>query len=70
MDIMFILRLGFMKMENYEAFVGFDPCKIPLSGVAQKIMSALYSGDLVESKHWRGVKRVSNFYESIFSYLN
>uniref|UniRef100_A0A8C9JXT9 DNA polymerase nu n=1 Tax=Panthera tigris altaica TaxID=74533 RepID=A0A8C9JXT9_PANTA len=46
-------------MENYEAFVGFDPCKIPLSGVAQKIMSALYSGDLVESKHWRGVKRVT-----------
>ncbi|VFV21676.1 Hypothetical predicted protein [Lynx pardinus] len=47
-----------MKMENYEAFVGFDPCKIPLSSVAQKIMSAVYSGDLVESKHWRGVKRV------------
>uniref|UniRef100_A0A667H462 DNA-directed DNA polymerase family A palm domain-containing protein n=1 Tax=Lynx canadensis TaxID=61383 RepID=A0A667H462_LYNCA len=46
-------------MENYEAFVGFDPCKIPLSSVAQKIMSAVYSGDLVESKHWRGVKRVT-----------
>uniref|UniRef100_A0A452TL35 DNA polymerase nu n=1 Tax=Ursus maritimus TaxID=29073 RepID=A0A452TL35_URSMA len=42
-----------MKMENYEAFIGFDLCKIPLSGVAQKIMSAIHSGDLVESKNWR-----------------
>ncbi|XP_057560645.1 DNA polymerase nu [Hippopotamus amphibius kiboko] len=42
-----------MKMENYEAFVGFDLCKIPLSSVAQKIMSAMHSGDLVESKNWR-----------------
>lgn len=41
------------KMENYEAFVGFDLCKIPLSSVAQKIMSAMRSGDLVESKNWR-----------------
>nr|XP_044623904.1 DNA polymerase nu isoform X7 [Equus asinus] len=43
----------FMKMENYEAFVGFDLSKIPLSTVAQKIMSAMHSGDLVESKNWR-----------------
>nr|KAF6501984.1 DNA polymerase nu [Molossus molossus] len=42
----------FMKMENSEAFVGFDLCKIPLSSVAQKIMSAMHSGDLVESKNW------------------
>ncbi|XP_068399668.1 DNA polymerase nu [Eschrichtius robustus] len=42
-----------MKMENYEAFVGFELCKIPLSSVAQKIMSAMHSGDLVESKDWR-----------------
>lgn len=50
---MFILCLGFMKMENYEAFVGFDLCEIPLSSVAQKIMSAMHSGDLVESQNWR-----------------
>uniref|UniRef100_A0A8B9XWF8 DNA polymerase nu n=1 Tax=Bos mutus grunniens TaxID=30521 RepID=A0A8B9XWF8_BOSMU len=36
-----------MKMENYEAFVGSDLCKIPLSSVAQKIMSAMHSGDLI-----------------------
>ncbi|KAF6132181.1 DNA polymerase nu [Phyllostomus discolor] len=42
-----------MKMENYEAFVGFDLCQIPLSSVAQKIMSALHSGNLVESVNWR-----------------
>ncbi|XP_008149192.3 DNA polymerase nu [Eptesicus fuscus] len=42
-----------MKMENHEAFVGFDLCQIPLSSVAQKIMSAMHSGDLVESKNWR-----------------
>uniref|UniRef100_A0A4W2EQM1 DNA-directed DNA polymerase family A palm domain-containing protein n=1 Tax=Bos indicus x Bos taurus TaxID=30522 RepID=A0A4W2EQM1_BOBOX len=42
-----------MKMENYEAFVGSDLCKIPLSSVAQKIMSAMHSGDLVESETWR-----------------
>lgn len=42
-----------MKMENYEAFVGFDLCQIPLSSVAQKIMSAMHSGDLAESKNWR-----------------
>uniref|UniRef100_A0A673TV82 DNA polymerase nu n=1 Tax=Suricata suricatta TaxID=37032 RepID=A0A673TV82_SURSU len=46
-------------MENYEAFVGFDPCKIPLSSVAQKIMSALHSGDLAESKHWRGSEKTA-----------
>ncbi|ELK36569.1 DNA polymerase nu [Myotis davidii] len=42
-----------MKMENYEAFVGFDLCQMPLSSVAQKIMSAMHSGDLVEPKNWR-----------------
>ncbi|XP_074176384.1 HAUS augmin-like complex subunit 3 isoform X2 [Rhinolophus sinicus] len=42
-----------MKMDNSEAFVGFELCKIPLSSVAQKIMSAMHSGDLVESKNWR-----------------
>lgn len=40
-------------MENYKAFVGFDLCEIPLSNVAQKIMSAMHSGDLVESQNWR-----------------
>nr|XP_025854657.1 DNA polymerase nu [Vulpes vulpes] len=55
----FILHLGFMKMENYEAFVGFDLCKIPLSSVAQKIMSAMHSGDLVESKNWRESEKTS-----------
>ncbi|XP_038334680.1 DNA polymerase nu isoform X17 [Canis lupus familiaris] len=48
-----------MKMENYEAFVGFDLCKIPLSSVAQKIMSAMHSGDLVESKNWRESEKTS-----------
>lgn len=42
-----------MKMENYEAFVGSDLCKIPLSSAAQKIMSAMHSGGLVESENWR-----------------
>ncbi|XP_036982707.2 DNA polymerase nu [Artibeus jamaicensis] len=42
-----------MKMENYQAFVGFDLCKIPLSSVAQKIMSAMHSGSSVESVNWR-----------------
>ncbi|KAM5340312.1 DNA polymerase nu [Glossophaga mutica] len=42
-----------MKMENYEASVGFDLCKIPLSSVAQKIMSAMHSGNLVEPMNWR-----------------
>ncbi|XP_054993305.1 DNA polymerase nu [Sorex araneus] len=42
-----------MKMENYETVVNFGVSKIPLSSVAQKIMSALHSGDLVESKNWR-----------------
>ncbi|KAM4854233.1 LOW QUALITY PROTEIN: DNA polymerase nu [Thomomys bottae] len=41
-----------MKMENYEAYVGFDLCEIPLSCVAQKIMSTMHSGDLVDSKNW------------------
>uniref|UniRef100_A0A2K6E3H4 DNA polymerase nu n=1 Tax=Macaca nemestrina TaxID=9545 RepID=A0A2K6E3H4_MACNE len=39
-------------MENYEALVGFDLCNTPLSTVAQKIMSAMHSGDLVDSKTW------------------
>lgn len=42
-----------MKMENYKAPVGFDLCAMPLSSVAQKIMSAIHSGDLVEAKNWR-----------------
>uniref|UniRef100_A0A8C6S2H2 DNA polymerase N n=1 Tax=Nannospalax galili TaxID=1026970 RepID=A0A8C6S2H2_NANGA len=41
-----------MKMENYEACVGFDLCGIPLSNVAQKIMSAMRSGALVDSENW------------------
>ncbi|XP_062069707.1 DNA polymerase nu [Lepus europaeus] len=40
-----------MKMENYEAFVGFELCKTPLSSIAQKIMSAMRSGDLVDSNN-------------------
>uniref|UniRef100_A0A8D0V303 HAUS augmin like complex subunit 3 n=1 Tax=Sus scrofa TaxID=9823 RepID=A0A8D0V303_PIG len=43
----------FMKMERCEALVGFDRCEIPLSSVAQKIMSALRSGGLVGTKDWR-----------------
>uniref|UniRef100_A0A2K5MWF6 DNA polymerase nu n=1 Tax=Cercocebus atys TaxID=9531 RepID=A0A2K5MWF6_CERAT len=39
-------------MESYEALVGFDLCNTPLSTVAQKIMSAMRSGDLVDSKTW------------------
>uniref|UniRef100_A0A2K6U3Y6 DNA-directed DNA polymerase n=1 Tax=Saimiri boliviensis boliviensis TaxID=39432 RepID=A0A2K6U3Y6_SAIBB len=39
-------------MENYEALVGFDLSQTPLSSVAQKIMSAMHSGDLVDSKTW------------------
>ncbi|XP_063129682.1 HAUS augmin-like complex subunit 3 isoform X8 [Rattus norvegicus] len=42
---------GFMKMENYEACVGFDLCETPLSTVAQKIMSAMRSGDLMASRN-------------------
>nr|XP_012592875.1 DNA polymerase nu [Microcebus murinus] len=41
-----------MKMENYEAFIGFDISKTPLSSVAQKIMSAMHSDDLVDSENW------------------
>lgn len=40
-----------MKMENYEAYVGFDLCETPLSTVAQKIMSAMRSGDLMASRN-------------------
>uniref|UniRef100_A0A8D1B316 HAUS augmin like complex subunit 3 n=1 Tax=Sus scrofa TaxID=9823 RepID=A0A8D1B316_PIG len=40
-------------MERCEALVGFDRCEIPLSSVAQKIMSALRSGGLVGTKDWR-----------------
>jgi len=47
-------------MENYEAFVGFDLCKVPLSSVAQKILSALHSRDLVESKNWRESEKRSS----------
>ncbi|XP_058157507.1 DNA polymerase nu [Dasypus novemcinctus] len=39
-----------MKMENYEALVGFDLSKTPLSSIAQKIMSAMHSVDLVDSR--------------------
>nr|XP_027796985.1 DNA polymerase nu [Marmota flaviventris] len=39
-------------MENCETCVGFDLSKIPLSSIAQKIMCALHSGDLVDSKNW------------------
>ncbi|XP_023555891.1 DNA polymerase nu isoform X2 [Octodon degus] len=41
-----------MKMDNHETCVGFDLCEIPLSSVAQKIMSAMHSGDVVDSKNW------------------
>ncbi|XP_052592158.1 DNA polymerase nu isoform X5 [Peromyscus californicus insignis] len=40
-----------MKMENYEACVGFDLCGTPLSTVAQKIMCAMRSGDFMEYKN-------------------
>ncbi|CAH6982930.1 Poln [Phodopus roborovskii] len=40
-----------MKMESYEACVGFDLCETPLSTVAQKIMCAMRSGDFMDSKN-------------------
>uniref|UniRef100_A0A8C2RJD4 DNA-directed DNA polymerase family A palm domain-containing protein n=1 Tax=Capra hircus TaxID=9925 RepID=A0A8C2RJD4_CAPHI len=49
-----------MKMENYEAFVGSDLCKIPLSSAAQKIMSAMHSGGLVESENWRESEKTAD----------
>nr|XP_044986207.1 DNA polymerase nu [Jaculus jaculus] len=39
-------------MEDYEAFIGFDLYETALSSVAQKILSAMRSGDLVDSKNW------------------
>ncbi|KAJ1060987.1 hypothetical protein K5549_002274 [Capra hircus] len=47
-------------MENYEAFVGSDLCKIPLSSAAQKIMSAMHSGGLVESENWRESEKTAD----------
>lgn len=38
-------------MESYEACVGFDLCKTPLSTVAQKIMCAMRSGAFMDSKN-------------------
>ncbi|XP_053433973.1 DNA polymerase nu [Nycticebus coucang] len=52
-DPVYTWPVDFMKMENYEAFVDFDLCKIPLSSVAQKILSAMHSHDLVDSENWR-----------------
>uniref|UniRef100_A0AC11CF62 DNA polymerase nu n=1 Tax=Ovis aries TaxID=9940 RepID=A0AC11CF62_SHEEP len=49
-----------MKMENYEAFVGSDLCKMPLSSAAQKIMSAMRSGGLVGSENWRGSEKTAD----------
>uniref|UniRef100_A0A8C3YSJ1 DNA-directed DNA polymerase n=1 Tax=Catagonus wagneri TaxID=51154 RepID=A0A8C3YSJ1_9CETA len=46
-------------MEKYEAFVGFDLYETPLSSVAQKIMSAMHSGGLVESEDWRGSEKTT-----------
>uniref|UniRef100_A0A286XTF4 DNA polymerase nu n=1 Tax=Cavia porcellus TaxID=10141 RepID=A0A286XTF4_CAVPO len=40
-----------MKMENYGTCVGFDLCETPLSSVAQKILSAMHSGDAVDSEN-------------------
>ncbi|XP_074129260.1 DNA polymerase nu [Sminthopsis crassicaudata] len=40
-------------MENYEGNVGFDFSKMPLSDVAQRIMTAIHSFDLVEIKNFR-----------------
>ncbi|XP_074086024.1 DNA polymerase nu [Macrotis lagotis] len=40
-------------MENYEGNVGFDFSKMPLSNVAQRIMAAMHSFDLVEIKNFR-----------------
>ncbi|XP_075399725.1 DNA polymerase nu [Tenrec ecaudatus] len=40
-----------MKMDNNEAFVGFELCQPPLSSVAQKIMSAMHSVHLVDSEN-------------------
>uniref|UniRef100_A0A8C2QEB2 DNA polymerase N n=1 Tax=Cricetulus griseus TaxID=10029 RepID=A0A8C2QEB2_CRIGR len=40
-----------MKMESYEACIGFDLCETPLSTVAQKIMCAMRSGDFMDSKN-------------------
>nr|XP_034364976.1 DNA polymerase nu isoform X2 [Arvicanthis niloticus] len=48
-----------MKMENNEACVGFDLCETPLSTVAQKIMSAMRSGDLMDSRNERESTKTS-----------
>ncbi|XP_069451014.1 DNA polymerase nu [Ovis canadensis] len=52
-----------MKMENYEAFVGSDLCKMPLSSAAQKIMSAMRSGGLVGSENWRESEKTADAVE-------
>uniref|UniRef100_A0A8C0WK88 DNA-directed DNA polymerase family A palm domain-containing protein n=1 Tax=Castor canadensis TaxID=51338 RepID=A0A8C0WK88_CASCN len=52
-----------LKMENCEAYVGFDLCDTPLSSVAQKIMSAMHSGDLVESENWGESAKSNYFYD-------
>ncbi|XP_055480224.1 DNA polymerase nu [Psammomys obesus] len=49
-----------MRMENYEACIGFDLCETPLSTVAQKILSAMRSGDLVDSKNEEESTKTSN----------
>ncbi|XP_051822701.1 DNA polymerase nu [Antechinus flavipes] len=40
-------------MEHYEGNIGFDFSKMPLSDVAQRIMAAMHSFDLVEIKNFR-----------------
>ncbi|XP_043828164.1 DNA polymerase nu [Dromiciops gliroides] len=49
----FIFRIYVKNMENYEGNVGFDLSKMPLSNVAQRIMAAMHSFDLVEIKNFR-----------------
>ncbi|XP_068831094.1 DNA polymerase nu [Capricornis sumatraensis] len=50
-------------METYEAFVGSDLCKMPLSSAAQKIMSAMHSGGSVESESWRESEKTADVVE-------
>uniref|UniRef100_A0A8C3SD39 DNA polymerase nu n=1 Tax=Chelydra serpentina TaxID=8475 RepID=A0A8C3SD39_CHESE len=41
------------KMESYKEYIGHDLCKVPLSNIAQKIMSAMQSVPLEEAQNSR-----------------
>uniref|UniRef100_A0A674I378 DNA polymerase nu n=1 Tax=Terrapene triunguis TaxID=2587831 RepID=A0A674I378_9SAUR len=41
------------KMESYKEYIGHDLCKVPLSNIAQRIMSAMQSVPLEEAQYSR-----------------